>query len=505
MGDFTTYNVATQLLESNLANDRGARTAVIDRDGAHSYADIAANANRFGNFLLSKGINPGQRALLALTDEVAFAVCFLGAMKAGIVPVPLNTLLTADDYSFIVEDSAASALVASSDLVGQMPADSAMLKLASHGDVGEFRDLWAQTRDCSALSPPAPTAELESAFWLYTSGTTGRPKGVMHGHRNLAATADNYAQHVLGLHENDVIYSAAKLFFAYGLGNSLTFPMSVGATVILLDSAPTPAAVAQLINEHRPTVFFGVPTLYAMMLNTGNVPATNHQLRLCISAGEALPEAILNRWQDATGVEILDGIGSTEMLHIYMSNRSGGVQAGTSGTPVPNYEVRLLDDSGAHVAPGEMGDLYVKGPSMCQGYWNRAQLNLDTFNGDWMRTGDKYQRADTGAYAYCGRSDDLLKVGGIYVSPMEVENALLEHAEVAEAAVVGCEDDDQLIKPKAFVVPAAGSPPSPALANKLIDHVATKLAAYKRPRWVEFVDTLPKTATGKIQRFKLRD
>lgn len=502
------YNAAAELLEPNLVASRSERVAVIDKDGPHTYGEIAASANRFAHLLLQAGLQPEQRVLLVLEDTATFHVCFLGAMRAGMVPVPLNTLLTEDDYAFIVEDSRASAIVASTRLIENIPDGLSLPRFcADRGSSArgtDFRDLWADLDDCPAHVPESRTRADDVAFWLYTSGTTGRPKGVMHSHRDLLETAESYGRAVLQLDAQDVVFSAAKLFFAYGLGNSLTFPMAAGATAILLDGAPLPESVAETINSARPTVFFGVPTLYAMLLNTGDLPDERHRLRLCVSAGEAMPEAVLRKWLDSTGVEVLDGLGSTEMLHIFISNRAGQVQPGTSGTPVPNYEVRLLDDAGAEVARGEMGDLYVKGPSMCQGYWNRRRLNLDTFNGHWMRTGDRYRRTENGAYAHCGRSDDLLKVGGVYVSPMEVENALLEHAAVAEVAVVGAEDQDQLIKPKAFVVVAAGIANDVDLARALIEHTANRLAAYKRPRWIEFVQTLPKTATGKIQRFKLR-
>jgi benzoate-CoA ligase len=503
MSELTPFNAAQAIIEPNLVAGRNSRIAFIDCNGATTYGELADDAARFANLLLGAGIHPEQRVLLALEDTVAFPVCFLGAMLAGIVPVPLNTLLTADDYAFIVEDSRAHAIVASAGLVERMPTGGDLLRFATSAAEGAWGDLWARLRACPADPPQSRTRADDVGFWLYTSGTTGRPKGVMHSHRSLLATAENYSHGVLGLNQDDVVFSAAKLFFAYGLGNSLTFPMLAGATTILLDSAPAPEAVCSLINEHQPTVFFGVPTLYAMLLNTTNVPDAA-KLRLCVSAGEALPEVILDRWRDATGLEILDGIGSTEMLHIYLSNRSGAVEPGTSGTPVANYQVSVRDESGVEVTPGELGDLYVSGPSMCLGYWNRRQLSLDTFSGHWMRTGDKYRHDTSGAYVYCGRSDDLLKVGGIYVSPMEVENALLEHSGVAEAAVVGHRDNDELIKPKAFVVVASGTAADAALAEQLIEHVAARLAAFKRPRWVEFVDALPKTATGKVQRFKLR-
>ena len=504
MTDATILNAGVELLDRNIRAGRGDRAAVVDKDGAHTFATIAASANRFAGLLRRSGVLPQQRVLLALEDTVAFHVCFLGAMRAGVVPVPLNTMLTAADYDFIFEDSQASGVVASPSLVEKMPPTETVPRFCSEAEIGEYADLARALADCE---PDVVAAEIHAddvAFWLYTSGTTGRPKGVMHSHADLLATADHYGQGLLQLDERDVVFSAAKLFFAYGLGNSLTFPLAAGATAVLLNSAPAPQDVRDIIDAHRPTVFFGVPTLFAMLLNTDNLPAPGHRLRACVSAGEALPEAVLSRWLDATGIEVLDGLGSTEMLHIYLSNRPGQVQPGTSGTPVPGYELKLVDETGAPVTAGDMGDLYAKGPSLCSGYWNRPELNDTTFDGPWMRTGDRYRVTESGAYAHCGRSDDMLKVGGIYVSPMEVENALLQHPSVAEVAVVGAQDQDRLTKPKAFVVLARDGMGSDELARELIDHTAARLAAFKRPRWVAFVAELPKTATGKIQRFKLR-
>jgi benzoate-CoA ligase family protein len=381
---------------------------------------------------------------------------------------------------------------------------------------------------------PPPTCADDVAFWLYSSGSTGQPKGAMHLHGSLAATADTYARSVLGITTDDTVFSAAKLFFAYGLGNSLTFPMSVGATTALLSERPTPAAVVRTLRRYHPTIFCGVPTLYAALLadEEHRPDGASPALRRCVSAGEALPRHIGEHWQLRTGVEILDGIGSTEMLHIFLSNRPGEVRYGTSGVPVPGYQVELRDDHGQRLADrpdaargtespdgtegteGVEGALWVSGPSAAMAYWNQRERSLATFHGPWTQTGDRYRRDADGTYVYCGRNDDMLKVGGIWVAPFEVESALIAHPLVLEAAVVGCADAEGLIKPKAFIVLQEALPPateSPAAARRVTSLVAElqafvkeRLAPYKYPRWIELVPELPKTATGKIQRFRLR-
>ena len=343
-------------------------------------------------------------------------------------------------------------------------------------------------------------------FWLYTSGSTGRPKGAVHTHGNLPLTADLYAQGVLGLKESDVCFSVAKLFFAYGLGNAMTFPLMVGATTILSPDRPTPDGVAKILREHPVTVFYAVPTFYAAFLASPTAPQRSEvKLRLCISAGEALPPEVGQRWKDRYGVDLLDGIGSTEMLHIFISNYPGDVKYGTTGKPVPGYDIRLIDDDGNVITrPGEMGEMQVRGPTGAIMYWNNREKTRDTFDGEWTRSGDKYLLDEDGYYVSCGRRDDMLKVGGIYVSPFEVEGALSSHPEVLEAAVIAWPDEESLIKPKAFVVLKIADKACDALARELQDHVKAKLAPYKYPRWIEFRSTLPKTATGKIQRFMLR-
>jgi len=503
MADRERYNAADALLLPNLAADRAGRIAFIDDVGRYSYAELNTRVDRFANGLRARGVAAGERVLLCLEDGIDFPVCFLGAMRAGAVPVPLNTLLTAKDYAHIVADSEARWAIVSA---AQLPTwsettECSRLNVLVSDPADRESSLAALIRDAKPTSTTAPTHGDDVAFWLYTSGTTGNPKGVIHRHGDLEFTARTYGREVLRIHRDDVVFSAAKLFFAYGLGNSLTFPLSVGATAVVTAAWPTPPVVNALLARHAPTVFCGVPTLYAMLLASG-APPPRGRIRVCISAGEALPETILERWRAATGLDILDGIGTTELAHIFISNVAGDVRPGTSGRCVPGYEARIVGDGGAPADVDAIGDLEVRGGSAAVGYWKLPDTSAATFRDGWVRTGDKYLRRADGCFVYCGRRDDLLKVGGIYVSPMEVENALLSHPAVVEAAVVGAEDADRLVKPKAIVV--SREPPSAQLADALIAHVRERLADYKRPRWVEFVDALPKTATGKIQRYKLR-
>src|SRR5579875_2696782 len=352
----------------------------------------------------------------------------------------------------------------------------------------------------------APTHPDEPCFWLNSSGSTGRPKGTVHAHASLIATAELYAIPVLGIRHSDVVFSAAKLFFAYGLGNALTFPLAVGATAVLTAQRPSPAVVGRILRERRPTIFYGVPTLYNALLASAELPPREElALRRCVSAGEALPAEIGRRWRQRTGVDILDGIGSTEMLHIFLSNRPGEVRYGTTGRPFPGYAVKIVGENGEPVGRGEIGDLLVSGPSSALFYWNNRERSRATFEGGWTRTGDKYFVDQEGYYVYCGRSDDMLKVSGQYVSPAEVEAALLTQESVLEAAVVGAADEAGLTKPKAFVVVKPGIAAGAALAEALGAHLRALLPPFKCPRWIVFVDELPKTATGKIQRFKLRE
>ncbi len=502
------YNAAEDLVGRNLCGERRKNIAVIDRDGSYTYEQLDNRINRFASLLENRCVEREQRILLCLLDTVDFPACFLGAIKAGVVPVPVNTLLTSEDYAYMLADSRAKMLVVSEELWPAFKphaADHPELKhILISGQAVEGREkLTTALEQSEDQHQTAATRPDDIAFWLYTSGTTGRPKGAMHYQTDLIATAQTYCDSVLALRAGDTVFSAAKLFFAYGLGNALTFPFAVGATAVLMAGRPTPQSVQAITTRHRPTIFFGVPTLYAMMLNSNQFPETDG-LRLCISAGEALPANVFSRWHEATGLTILDGIGSTEMLHIFLSNTEDHTRPGTSGRAVPGYDLEIRDENGLPVEPGELGDLFVSGPSSAAGYWSLRQQTRHAFQGEWVFTGDKYRQDEDGYYIHCARSDDLLKVGGIYVSPGEVENALIGHNAVIEAAVVGAKDSDQLTKPKAFVVLDENIQPSEALIDELIQFVRDTLADYKRPRWIEFLPELPKTATGKIQRYKLR-
>ena len=504
------FNFAQHLIERNAG--RGSKTAYIDDQGTLSYGELTQRIRRLGSALLASGVRREERVLLLMHDCNDWPVAFLGAMHAGIVPVAVNTLLTADDYAYMLEHSRASAVLVSAALMPVL--QSAMTRgehevrrvIASRPTaplaegVLDFEAFLAQGE---AHAAPAATGPDDPGFWLYSSGSTGRPKGTVHLQGNPYWTAELYGGPILGLREDDICFSAAKLFFAYGLGNALSFPLSVGATTVLMAERPTPDATFQRWTEQRPTVFFGAPTGFAGMLSSPRLPSRDQvALRLCSSTGEALPADIGERFTRHFGVEIIDGIGSTEMLHIYLSNRVGAVRYGTTGTPVPGYDIELRGEDGLPVADGEPGDLYVRGPSSALMYWNNREKTRETFQGGWTKSGDKYLHNADGTYTYAGRSDDMLKVSGIYVSPFEVEATLVQHPAVLEAAVIGVADAEGLTKTKAFVVLKPGQSCSEDLLKAFVKE---RLAPYKYPRQIEFVEELPKTATGKIQRFKLRE
>jgi benzoate-CoA ligase len=505
------FNATTVFIDRHLSEGRGEQIALRCGDQDVTYEQLAENVNRAGNVLRRLGVRPEERILLVVLDSPEFVYAFWGAIKIGAVPVPVNTSMRTDEYAYMLDDSRASVVIASAEAWPAVaPAAAQSHWLRHRCIVGPAAD--GALSFAEEMSQASPVLEAEHthrddpALWLYSSGSTGMPKGVVHQHRDLMFCCETYGREVLAIAPNDVTFAAPRLFFAYGLGGGMYFALYAGATAVLVPERPTPDSVFAAIQRYRPTLFFGVPTLYAAMLqaSAGVKPRDLSSLRLCLSAGEPLPSELFLRWRERFGVEILDGIGSTEILHIFLSNRAGQVRPGSSGTPVPGYELRIIDERGLEVRQGEIGDLLVKGGSITSSYWHKLEATRRALQGEWIRTGDKYYCDADGIYWYCGRSDDMLKVSGQWVSPAEVEGLLFQHPAVLEAAVVGWEDDSRLIKPKAFVVLKQGHAASLALAQELQTFVRERTLPHKYPRWVEFVTDLPKTATGKIQRYKLR-
>jgi len=504
-------NSAVYFVDRHLKEGRSEKVAYREADGDKrelTFGQLAEETARFAGALDRHGVRREERVAMVVRDQIEFPVVFWGAIKAGAIPVPLNTLLSSSVYEAILNDSRATILVVSEQLWDVVkPAIDGNRFLRSVLVIGDAPEGTESYQDFVRDAPSLEAVEAhedELAFWLYSSGSTGAPKGVRHIHSSLKATSDTFGQQVLGLKEDDVVHSVAKFFFAYGLGNALSFPMAVGATTVLYGGRPTPASVFELMATERPTVFCGVPTLYGALVaeqeKRGGKP--DHTIRICTSAGEALPRDIGERWDKLWGAQIIDGVGSTEMLHIFLSNRPGDIVYGTSGVAVPGYEVRLVDEHDEDVAEGEVGELLVRGPSSAEGYWNRRSKSQSTFEGHWTRTGDKYERGAGDRLVYCGRTDDMFKVSGIWVSPFEVEQALIEFPGVLEAAVVARNDEKGLTKPAACLVLKEGADaPDPEAVKEF---VKSKIGKWKYPRWIDVVDELPKTATGKIQRFKLR-
>jgi benzoate-CoA ligase len=502
------FNAAEYFVDRNL-EERGENVAILYGDQEITYRQVAEKVNATGHALQGLGVEMENRVVLLLLDSPAFVYSFFGAIKIGAVPVPLNTNLTPDDYRRVLDDTRARVLIVSEPLLPTLKPVLGELRFLQHvvvdGRADGHQSFDALIEGCPTSLEAAPTSKDDAAFWLYTSGTTGYSLGAVHLHHDMVFCVELYARPVLRIQESDRTFSVAKLFFAYGLGNALYFPFAVGATTVLYPGRPEPRAVFDVVNRHRPTVFYGVPTAYAGMLHAAENGAQvdMSSVRIAVSAGEPLPASIYERWLERFGVEILDGIGSTEILHIFLSNREGQVRPGSSGQLVPGYEAKITDDAGAPMPAGEIGNLWIKGDSTAAFYWNKHDATKRTFQGEWIRTGDKYRIDEDGYYWYAGRANDMLKVGGIWVSPTEVEAAIIEHPRVLECAVVGQADPEGLIKPKAFVVLKDGEPDE-RLAVEIQEFVRGRIAHYKYPRWVEFVPELPKTATGKIQRFKLR-
>jgi benzoate-CoA ligase len=507
------YNAASDLLDGNLEAGRGGRVAVRTTDGAElTYAEVARSANRAGNALHDLGVEIENRVLMAMLDSPEFVATFFGTMKLGAVPIPVNTNLKPHDYAYFLNDSRAKVAVVSAPLADALRQVRGELRHLRHlvvvGEAGPDELSYAEvTMAADDELAPADTSRDDACFWLYSSGTTGFPKGVVHLQHDMRYVVENYARPVLHLEESDVMFSVAKLYFAYGLGNALYMPFGVGATTVLLAGPPAPAAVLDVVRHFRPTVYYAVPTSYANTLAADPevwATADFSSVRICVSAGEPLAGSILERWRARTGADILDGIGSTECGHIFISNRIGDVRPDSTGTVVPGYELRIVDDAGQEAPPGEVGRLLVKGDSTCAMYWNQHDRTKRTIIGEWIDTGDQYVRDADGYYRYQGRSDDMLKVSGIWVSPTEVESVINAHEAVLECAVVAVVDEQRLVRPEAYVVLQPGRAAGVELEVELREHVRAALAHFKCPRDFHFVAELPRTATGKIQRFKLR-
>lgn len=508
------FNAASAFLDRNLQEGRGDQPAIYSRNETYTYAQIAEMANRVGNGLLDLGIEMEQRVALLLLDSPEFAASFFGGIKIGAVPIPINTALRPADYVYILNDSRARVLLIHSEIWPTVQGILPELKYLRHvvvvgltqAESATLHDFKRWLERASTQLAPAETGKDDSAFWLYSSGSTGFPKGCVHLQHDMVYSTEYYAKPILNIQQNDITFSAAKLYFAYGLGNNLYFPFSVGASAVHYAGRPLAEDMFKVVQQYHPTIFFGVPTLYASMLALPDAEKRFDfsSVRVCVSAGESLPGDILRRWQDKFRVDILDGIGSTEILHIFISNRPNEIRPGSTGKLVPGYEALITDEQGHAVPKGEIGNLLIRGDSIAAHYWNKHEKTKDTINGHWIHTGDKYYQDVDDYFWYAGRSDDMLKVSGQWVSPVEVEAALIAHPAVLECAVVGALDKDELLKPRAYVVLKQGYEASDSLADELKLFIKTRLAPFKYPRWVEFVAELPKTATGKIQRFKLR-
>lgn len=505
------FNAADFFLDRHAREGRGGRTAFRYRGRAITYTEITLRASRFGNSLLARGVDMEQRILLALPDCPEFAEAFWGAMKIGAVPVPVSDALTGEEYAFLLNDSRARAVVAAAGAAREIlavrercPHLAAVIAVGRtpRGALGYERLLERASPELGA----ADTSADDTALWLYTSGTTGRPKAAVHLHHDLLWAAELVGRGVFGIGPDDLIFSVSKLYFAFGLGNSLYFPALAGAASLLVPERPDPTRIFELIQAERPSVLFTVPTVYTRLLQVESAERRFDlsSLRLCVSSGESLPAALFHAWKSRFGHELLDVVGSTEALHDFIANRPGRVRPGSSGELIPGFEARLVDDEDRPVLPGSVGHLLIKGDSTAPGYWNRHERTKSTMLGEWLRTGDMFYADTDGYFYFCGRADDMLKVGGMWVSPAEVEACLMEHPAVLEAAIIGRPDGDGLTKPHAYCVLKDGATPGDAVADELRALVKKRLAGYKAPRWVDFVADLPKTATGKIQRFRLR-
>ena len=498
------------LVDANLEAGRAERTALITaEDETLTFAQLHTAVCRVASRLSDAGVRREERVLLVLDDTPSFPAAFLGAMRIGAVPIPVNFLMRPEDFGYFLDDSYAVAAIVDSSLLEKVEPETSKrphvrLVVANAGEQESAESLDQWLDDGSDEIDPVTTHPDDPAFWLYSSGSTGPPKGVVHRHANVAATCQDYAWPTLELAETDVVFSSTKMFHAYGLGNNLTFPLSVGATSVYLTGRPTPDRLLERVESHRPTVYFSVPALYNAILADAQFEATDwSSVRLGVSAAEPLPPEIWHQFHDRTGIEILDGLGSTEMLHIYCSNRSGDVSPGSSGVPVDGYELEIRDEFGTPVDRGAAGEMWVRGPSALSGYWHQLARTHEKLASGWFASGDRYHQDGDGYYVYEGRMDDMMKVGGLWVSPIEIENRLMEHTAVHEAAVVSV-DIDNLSRIKAAVILADGHHGDESLISELQEWCKAKLLGYQYPHVVDFVDDFPRTATGKIQRFKLR-
>jgi len=503
------YNAATTFVDENIAVGRGARTAIYYQDQTFTYQDVYENVNRTGNALKELGVEIEHRVLLILPDSPEFAFSFFGAIKIGAVPIPTNPWMAAKDYEYLINDSRARVVIAHESVLTEIEKILDHTRFLKHVIVvGKARDkaLSYETliNKASDQLQAEATSKDDICFWGYTSGSTGAPKGAVHLQHDMITISDLFVKPVLGMNENDLCFSASKMFFSYGLGNSLYFPFRFGASTVLWPEKPDPEKILQVIERYRPTFFFSVPTLFARFLRVEKKYDLS-SLRICLSSGEPLPPAIFHQWKERTGLELLDVVGSTEATHDFLANRPGRAKAGSSGEVTPAFEAKIVDDEGREVPVGEVGNLMVKGDANAPYYWNKHEQTKRMMQGEWLKTGDTYYCDEEGYYWYCGRSDDMLKVGGLWVSPIEIENTLMEHAAVLEVGVIGATDADGLLKPKAYVLLKSEFKACHELQIELQTYVKNKLAPYKYPRWIEFVDDLPKTVTGKIQRFRLRN
>ncbi len=502
------YNAATTFVDENIKRGRGSKVAIYYQGQEITYQEFCENVNRTGNALQTLGIEIENRVLVILPDSPEFAYSFFGAIKIGAVAVPINPWMFAKDYEYLINDSRARAIIVHESTLPEIEKiwhNTPFLKHVlvvgtARGKSVSYASLIAKASD---QLEAAKTLKDDVCFWGYTSGSTGNPKGAVHLQHDMITITDLFVEPVLGMNENDLCFSASKMFFSYGLGNSLYFPMRFGASTVLWPEKPDPEKILQVIDKYKPTIFFSVPTLFARFLRIEKKYDLD-SLRICLSSGEPLPPAIFHQWKERTGLELLDVVGSTEATHDFLANRPGRAKAGSSGEVTPAFEAKIVDDEGHEVPIGEVGNLMVKGDANAPFYWNKHEQTKRMMQGEWLKTGDTYYRDTEGYYWYCGRSDDMMKVGGLWVSPIEIENTLLEHPAVLESGVVASEDADGLLKPKAYILLKSEYKASEQLKIDLQNHVKSKLQPYKYPRWIEFVDDLPKTVTGKIQRFRLR-